>query len=272
MNTTKVSIMLVSFVATVLSGAVAEASYQWSATGGPHAIAIASGWMIGGDSHGDGNYSIYKYKSGNWGIVPGGANRDITVDQSGNAWVINSSSVIYWWNGSSFQAFDGSQNWNTVAVGNPHNQFEIWATDVYNRIFWYSGTVDVGGQWFQVTGSALKVAVFNETESCTGHVIHAPWALSNVAGAIYEFGVNPSNSCLNGNYQRVAGAAFDITTEFVTGADFGLYQWDQGRGGFFRVVGPVPDPNNKGTAGIGSGPNGTFAMNSQGNVYVLQSF
>jgi hypothetical protein len=264
----KASIMLTSFAATALTGAVAKA-YQWVPTGGPHARHVASGWMISTEDRGNGNYSIYRYSGGHWGIVSGVADRDITVDQSGNAWVINSYNDIYRWNGSSFVGFAlGSNNWNTVAVGNPHNQYEIWATDVYNNIFDYSGTVDGAGQWVALSGSATKVAIFNETEGCTGRTVHVPFVV-NGAGYIYKYNYTSPPQCSTA-FQQVAGSAFDITTEFVTGADSGLYQWNQGAGGFYWTIGSVPDPNNNGTAGIGSGANGTFAMNSQGTVYILQ--
>jgi hypothetical protein len=251
MNTHTRTVVLPGAIGVAILAANTAMADSWGLTAPGIATAVASGWVIGADPHGDGNFGIYQLDS-SWSARPGGAKGNITVDQSHNPWVINANHQIFRWNGASFVFFDGSKSWLTVAVGNPNNPFEIVATDTSGNVWIDNNGMSFGAFWTQIPGIATKVAVFLEMEPCGGSDggptgIHIPWVI-NSSGSIFKYIVGASSSCSSGSLNARSGFAKDITTDYVLGGDNGLYQSDTSNDSFdIRAI-----PGRAGLIGIGS--------------------
>jgi hypothetical protein len=262
MNTRTRTVVLPGAIGVVILAANTAMADSWGQTAPGVATAVASGWVIGADSHGDGNFGIYQLDTF-WSQRPGGAKGNITVDQSHNPWVINANHQIFRWNGASFVFFDSSKSWQTVAVGNPNNPFEIVATDTSGNIWIDTNGINRGASWTQIPGNATKVAVFLETEPCGfgANSIHIPWVM-NSSGSIYKYVVGSSSSpCSSGSFNARSGFAKDITTDYVLGGDNGLYQYDPSNDSFdIRLI-----PGRSGLLGIGSDGTAlnTFSFDTQ---------
>ena len=109
-------------------------------------------WIIGTTIEG-GGYSIYRRDGNYWSKISGSALR-ITVDDDGNAYVVNNSDYIYRYNGSGWIkfmdgaakdiGFGGGKLW-ILGTGEEEEGYEIFRRD--------------GDQWTKIEGSGVKIDV-----------------------------------------------------------------------------------------------------------------
>jgi hypothetical protein len=215
-----------------------------------YATAVASGWVIGcdpPDPSGKGR-RIYRWDGGsqNWSSVPGLAT-SITVDLNGVPWVVNGLGQIFKWNGSAFARFplaNDSFVASSVASGSKDN--ETWAIRKSDSTIWNWN----GSAWIQTAGNASKIALFSHLDACGDHL---PWII-NASQKISQYTHQPG--CAPGQFGQVNGAALDMSTDYVLGADGVVYSWTNGTWTPYRT-----SPWGTNTR-IGAGPNGLFAAST----------
>ena len=249
------------------------------------ATAVGSGWVIGcgfpyPDPGGDGIYQ-WDLAGNTWHQIPNSFGVAISVDLNGNPWVINSSGLLYKWNGSGFSAFpvfDGNhQSFAISSVASGSMDTETWVVRKSDGSIWNWSALSV---WRQVPGAfGIKVAVFSDTHGACGHV---PWVI-NAQTNVYQYSpgaYSPGAGCALGTFSTPDPSAFavDISTDFVVGTSAvngSMFQWDP-LANTFNSSPPgsvqncqVPNPSSNtcyaptawGTCTkIGTGVNGIFAV------------
>lgn len=92
---------------------------------------------------------IWRYKNGNWEMLPGGA-VTVSVGPTGEAWVVNSAHQPHRWN-------PAKNNWDLMPGGVTKvsvGPSSVWGVNQSNQIWRYANN-----QWQQMPGSAVAVAV-----------------------------------------------------------------------------------------------------------------
>ncbi len=234
--------------ASVGSGIVERVFQGLPGAGNDIAVgANGAAWLIGTNPLGGGNFGIYHWTGTTWAQIPGGA-VTITVDPSGNPWVINSSHSIYHWNGSTWQQFPGGGT--DISVG-------------ANGAIWLIGTNPLGGgnfgiyhwtgtTWAQFPGAAVKIAVDpngNPWVINSSHSIYhwngSSWQLFPGGGTDISVGAN--------------GAIWLIGTNPLGGGNFGIYHWTG------TTWASVPGVATR----IAVDPNGNpWVINAAGGIYL----
>ena len=129
-------------------------------------------WIIG-DKAEAGGYGIYRSSNGaQWKKIAGSAMR-ISVDPSGNAWVVNNTAKIFRHDGTSFVQLPGAAT--DVGIG---ADGAAWVIGTDGGIYRFEGT-----NWAKKTGGAAQIAA-----GASGAV----WAV-NAHGAIYQAQLAPYN-------------------------------------------------------------------------------
>jgi hypothetical protein len=175
-----------------LARRAAAQAVQWTRIPGAAFDIGANGgkvWAIGANPL-PGGYGIYRWNGRTsgaaWDNVPGSAT-DITVDDSGNPWVVTAQGTVFEWLGGRFEGVAGRAS----DIGAGGGQVYVIGTNASPGgygIYRYAG----GGRWTQLPGGAVRIAVDR-----TG----APWVV-NDQGNIFV---------LKGNsWEQVAGRARDI--------------------------------------------------------------
>jgi len=91
-------------------------------------------WIIGTEGSPETGYGIHRLDDSDWTLVPGAAN-EITVDNNGNAWVVNAANSIYHFNGAAFMPVNGvakhigvggSEQSRIFVVGTDDHVYEFW--------------------------------------------------------------------------------------------------------------------------------------------------
>jgi hypothetical protein len=162
--------------------------------------ADGSVWVVGTGAV-EGGYGIYKWNGSGWTSVPGGAVR-ITVDPSGNAWIVNSTGNIFQYNGSSWNPKPGpAKDIGAGANGT------IWCTGTNDHVYQWDVTY-----WKLKTGVASQIAVAPDGNAlgvnAAGQVLRTTDASTTIKvifprGQTYEYemlkalGFNPNGSIVN---------------------------------------------------------------------------
>jgi hypothetical protein len=167
-----------------------------------------------------GGFGIFRWNGktfGNvWDAVSGGAT-EITVDQTGNPWVVNDQGSIYRWQGGRFELLPGKAN--DIGAGGG-KVFIIGQNPVRGGFGIYRW--DGGGKWSSLPGGAVRIAADQDG---------IPWVV-NEAGSIFMWD--------QGKWAPISGRANDIACNgnqvFVVGKDassggFGIHRWNPSGGG-----------------------------------------
>lgn len=207
-------------------------------------------FITGGDRL-DKGFRVFRWTgqtSGNpWAPMPG-IGTEISADDQGNPWIVNSDQEIFRWQGGAFQQVPGRANdiaaggGKVYAIGSRRagSGFDIWR--------W-----DGGRSWNMLPGAAVRIASNNHGD---------PWVVSENRGIFAWVG---------GRWEQIPGHATDIACggpeTFVIGVDSvpggsGIYQfhpdqpnrlWQNVGGGAFRIA-------------VGS--NGRpWVVTNEGNIY-----
>jgi hypothetical protein len=193
------------------------ASYTGTFVGPPlgGAKSMASGWAIGTDSQGGGNFGIYEWdlSTNFWSEIQGAA---VTAnsDLNGNGWVINSAGGIYDWNGHGWSAF-GPSSFVASAVASGSTADETWAIRKSDKVvFHYSSATNT---WNQVNALANAIAVFSAPDTtCAAHP-HSP-VLIGTDGQIYFYHCGD-------NAFHINGSGVSLSTDLLVGSDGRVYVW-----------------------------------------------
>lgn len=196
--------------------------------------ADGTAWAIG-TKQVPGGYRIWRWDGDSWAGVRGGAVR-ISVDPSGNAWVVNSAGRIYRYDGSAFRGIPTGRA-TDIGVGADGSVWVIGSNKVSGGYGIYRWT---GRTWTRVPGGAVRIAVDRDGNA---------WVV-NSGGGIYRYDGR--------RFVRLPGAAKDIGagadgSVWVTTANGDIYKWDE----------------NNWKKQIGSGV--TIAVGGRGEAWVVDS-
>ena len=224
------------------------------------ANAIGSGWAIGNNAVGHGDYGIFHWDpvQQQWVQIPNAGAQVISVDLNGTPWIVNLAGQIYKWNGTAFSSFGSGLAASRVASG--ATDTETWALRQSDgQIFHWSGT-----QWTSVPGAGLQIAVFSAQDPVCGD--HLPVVIQTDAGHEFNF-FSHGSSCQTGGFNTTNGAGSDLSTDFAVGTDGNIYQWNAATKiwGFY-VAAPFGTDTN-----IGTWINGIFARSSlNGQIQLIR--
>jgi hypothetical protein len=177
---------------------------------------IGSGWAVGSDPVGNGDFGIYRwvpsqnFAHGSWTEVPGGA-QTISVDLNGTPWIVNQAGQVWKWTGSNWAPI-GPSSFVFSAVASGSTDAETWAIQRSDQIVYHW----TGAEWVRVSdylGSppkAITIAVFSGIDASCPTPQHSPVVLgTNPIPTIYFF------SCVLNAFSSGDGAGWDISTDFV---------------------------------------------------------
>jgi hypothetical protein len=261
------------------SGSECAYSVTYSATGSGQAGPLVVGCT---ESEGSGYdlFAWYGSPSPTWYQIdaPYGAGDFITADDEGNAWVVNGGSDVYFGyvgytdagansgNDFTFDALsststsDSTVYFSTVAAGHPYGTSlgsdDLWATDIYGKVYLWTGTVSGSASsgytigegsepWTELTSlpggvGALKVAVGIEKLGTGCSSSHTPWVLDS-NGNIWVYD-DPSYGCSGGSWVEqsttgTSGSFIDISSsDLAIDSTNKLYQWTSS-GGWSQITG-----------------------------------
>lgn len=211
----KISALLtgtVIFTLAVISISKGQQGFSASPHSHPHAMGKASVYVIGTNSV-PGGFGIHKFNGMGWDPMPGGAT-EITVDSSGNPWVVNANHEIFRWAGSTWAKAPGSA---MDIAGGGKQVYVIGTNSVPGGFGIYRWTPSA--TWEKLPGGGVRIAV-----DSSGN----PWVV-NSANEIFRM--------VNGVWQKLPGAGLDIGaggnevwvigTNSVPGG-YGIYRFFQG--------------------------------------------
>ncbi len=244
----------------------AEQSPTWQAINGQE-TAIGSGWSIGTNSVGNGDFGIYQWipSAQLWSGANGGGGKKVSVDLNGNPWVVNSAGDVYKWTGSVWAGYGHGQvpantPFNSVASGSADS--ETWATGTDNTIWHYAGS-----SWTQVTGigAGIKIAVFSTPDAtCADHLP----VILGTDNRMYFVGHSGCGAYApNGNLWPSSGGGIDISTDYILGGDTNVYHWDPTASVWRFYIASADGPDS--SAQIGAGINGLFFAGGNGNLWTI---
>jgi hypothetical protein len=205
---------------------------------GPNSRGLTSGtpWSTGCNAASDGNFSVYQMQTGGaWVRMQSDAATQLAVSPEGNAWALNKSGEILYWNGSKF--VENAQGGCATSIGVGPNSRGLtdgtpWTTGCHaasdgNYAVYQMQT---GGKWVEMqTDVAVKVAVSPEGNA---------WAINHAGEILYwngsKFVQNSAGGCATSIGVGPNAFGLSLGTPWTTGCtawgdqDFTVYQMQTG--------------------------------------------
>jgi len=217
-------------------------------------------WVISNQGAEENGKPIFMRKmniASKWQRINGGAS-NISVDQSGNAYVVNAGGRIFIHNGKRWRVWSGRAS--DIGVS-PEGEF--WVTNKSQRIYrWIGGSSAAryrgNGGWRKVNGRAVRVAV--GPGQGNAYVV-------NQGGNIYNF--------RNNRWRRLPGKAKDVgvgadNTLWVIGSNkesggYGIYKFNHSTNKWKKIPGSAVriDVDKNGNAWVTNNKKQIYAHNGK---------
>jgi len=205
---------------------------------GPNSHGLTNGtpWSTGCHAASDGNYAVYQMQTGGaWVTMQSDAATQLAISPQGNAWALNKSGQILYWNGSKF--VQNAQGGCATSIGVGPNSHGLtngtpWTTgcsagsDGNHAVY----QMQTGGRWVQMQGDvAVKVAVSPEGNA---------WAINHAGQILYwngsKFVQNSAGGCATSIAVGPNAFGLSMGTPWITGCtawgdgDYTVYQMQTG--------------------------------------------
>jgi hypothetical protein len=129
--------------------------------------------------------------SNTWKLLIGSDGRDMTVDETGAYWLVNTAGIIYRYNGNDWQRLAGSDG-SAIAA----NAGQVWLVNTAGLIYQWQGAA-----WKQMPGSSARDIAVNSDGTV--------WMV-NSAGKIYKFNGSSWNQLQGSDGRRIAAGGGQV--------------------------------------------------------------